>query len=105
MTDDEKLLLVSRLRIRLSRPGTSCSCCEFTSEELIALLEEHNWDLDTATYHALIRRAENDEIRLPDGTTLPSQRKYWLSLARCYRPNKSGNIPRSDEIAEVSGSG
>ncbi len=105
MTDEEKLLLVTRLRIRLSLPGTKCSCCEFTNEELTALLEDCGGDIDTATYHALIRRAENDEIRLPDGTTLPSQRKYWLSLARCYRPNKSGNIPRSDESAEVSRNG
>lgn len=105
MTDEEKSLLVNRLRIRLSLPGTSCSCCEYTNEDLTALLDDHNWDLDTATYYALIRRAENDEIRLPDGTALPSQRKYWLSLARCYRPNKSGNITRSDEPTEVISNG
>lgn len=105
MTNEEKVLLITRLRIRLALPGTGYRCCEFTDEELTAMLEEHNWALDTTTYYALIRRAENDEIRLPDGTTLPSQRKYWLSLARCYRPNKSGNVTRSDEPVEVISNG
>ncbi len=95
MTEEELQILIVRLRARLTI--SEACCCEFDDEALTDFLAEFNYDLDEATYIALLRRAENDQITLPDGTVLPSQRSYWLSLARHYRPNKGRSLRRADE--------
>lgn len=95
MTAEEIQLLLIRLRARLSI-SESC-CCEFDDAALTNFLTECDYNLDAATYLALLKRAENDQITLPDGTVLPSQRSYWLSIARHYRPNKGRSLRRADE--------
>lgn len=95
MTDEEMQILLTLLRSRLYI-SEACGC-EFNNTVLTDFLSECRYDVDEATYLALMKRAENDQITLPDGTVLPSQRSYWLSLARHYRPNKCRSLCRADE--------
>ena len=69
----------------------------FTDDELIRILEEHEFDLRRASYEALIRKAENDGVRLPSGLTVSGSREYWLGLAKQYRTGSGGNLVRGDE--------
>ncbi len=62
----------------------------FEDESLINFLIDAEWDVNKASYNALIEKAENDDITLPSGLKLPNNRKYWLSLARRYRKNCGG---------------
>ncbi|MCL2874259.1 MAG: hypothetical protein FWE29_04925 [Defluviitaleaceae bacterium] len=68
----------------------------FTDEELVLILEEAGFDLRRASYMALIRKAENDGVRLPSGLTVSGNRDYWLSLARQYRPGLGRVLVRKD---------
>ena len=70
----------------------------FTDKELIRILEEHEFDLMQASYEALIRKAENDGVRLPNGLTISGSREYWLGLAKMYRTDSGGILARVDDI-------
>ena len=61
----------------------------FTDEELCYYLTENNKDVDKAAYECLLVKAEDDSISLPGGLQLANNRKYWLNLAKKYKPNGS----------------
>lgn len=99
MTRNEKL---SVLRCRLSVPLKCDDCdteavCPMSDNQLDMLLSQCGDNLDEASYQACIRLADCDSIKLADGTTLESRRKYWLSLARLFRAGHTRCIPRADE--------
>lgn len=91
MEYSEKL---KELRRRLTPPA-SCECA-MSFEEADGLLLSCGGELDRATYEGCLRNAENSAISLPDVTT-ESQRAYWLSMARHYRPNSGACVARADE--------
>lgn len=76
---------INELKIRL-REDTSPF---FSEEELAYYLNFYNKDLDLTTYHLCILKAEDDSISLPGGLSLANNSKYWLNLARRYKPNGS----------------
>lgn len=107
MDDKDESLLLEQLKWNLREndsgagcEGNSCGCTcgVFSDEALLMLLRRHNGDVNAASYEGLLRKAEEDAIRLPDGMELPSSRTYWLHLARLYRPCRGHNIPRADEV-------
>jgi len=67
----------------------------FPDEELEKILADCRFDIAEATYRALIIKAENDSLHLPD-VDVESSRRYWLSLAALYRKNRTGVLKRSD---------
>ncbi|MBR2476829.1 MAG: hypothetical protein IKB50_01695 [Clostridia bacterium] len=67
----------------------------FTEEELERIYADCNFDINEASYKALIIKAESDKLILSD-MTLESSRKYWLSLAALYRKNRTGQMKRGD---------
>lgn len=90
MADDEKM---TRLKAMLEEDG---ECRMLTDEMLRSLIDQAGGDLRRAAYLGALRKARNDAITLPDGTRLESQREYWLTVARGYRSNYSGGVPRTD---------
>lgn len=90
MTDDEKL---GALMTMLEEDE---SCRMLSDETLEALIAEADGDLRRAAYLGALRKARNDAVTLPDGTRLESQRDYWLTVARSYRTNFTGGMPRAD---------
>lgn len=54
------------------------------------------YDIESASYEALIIKAEDDSIKLP-GLDIPSSQSYYLRLAKMYRPSAAGNMKRADE--------
>lgn len=69
----------------------------FSDSELEKILVQCGFDTDAASYRALIIKAENDSMHLPD-VDLESSRRYWLSLAALYRKNRTGFIKRGGDI-------
>lgn len=69
----------------------------FREAELTYLLEKNNNDISKATYEGLIIKSEDDSIALPGGLQVPSNRDYWLGLAKKYRTNGARSICRGDE--------
>ncbi|MDK2917294.1 MAG: hypothetical protein PWQ37_27 [Candidatus Petromonas sp.] len=55
------------------------------------------YDINAATYEGLLIKAEDDSIKLP-GLDIPSSQKYYLRLARLFRPSRTCNIKRADEL-------
>ena len=73
-------------------------CRTLSDGALEALIAKANGDLRRAAYLGALRKARNDAITLPDGTRLESQREYWLTVARSYRTNFTGGMPRADGL-------
>lgn len=96
--DYETLLPDLRYCLREPDDTQSCACGAFTESELLSLLEKHGGDVRAAAYEGLLRKAEDDSFRLPDGLELPDGRAYWLRLARYYRPCAARHMPRADEV-------
>ena len=69
----------------------------FTDEELKQLLELHGGDIHACAYDILIRKAENTEITLPNGLTLPDQSAHYLRRAAKLRPIRTRNARRMDD--------
>lgn len=69
----------------------------FSDEELEKILADCGFDVNSASYRALIIKAENDSANLPD-IDLESSRQYWLTLASLYRKNRTGFIKRGDYL-------
>lgn len=61
----------------------------FTDKELAYYLEKNNRDINNAAYECFLLKAEDDSIALPGGLTLANNSKYWLRLAKKYKPNGS----------------
>lgn len=96
MTDLEKLKQLTD-----ERDGTADNPLPrmFTDEELQKLLELHEGDVRRTAYDILIRKAENSELTLPDGTRLPDQSASYLRRARMMRKVQTHNAPRADEVS------
>ena len=91
MTGEEKL---QSLRVMLEETDDSCRTLD--DDLLTTLLEASGGNLRRAAYEGALRKARNDAITLPDGTRLDSNRDYWLAVARSYRTNFTGGMPRAD---------
>ncbi len=70
---------------------------DYTDEQLLTFLDIYGYDVQKTAYHVLLRKAENTEIKLASGMTLPNNSDYWLRLAAAQRPNKTGMKLRADE--------
>jgi len=66
-----------------------------TDEQLEAFFEQAGGDVSGAIYLGALAKARMDAATLPDGTSLPSDRAYWLGMAAAYRPNRGGAILRT----------
>ena len=51
--------------------------------------EKHNGNFNDAMYEMCLLKAEDDSISLPGGTTLPSNRDYWLMQAEKYKVKRA----------------
>ena len=89
------------LRAMLSQPG-ECECCPLSQTTLMWLLAKHG-SYDSAAYHACVMLAQDCAMRMSDGTSVPSQRRYWLNLALSFRPNRGGALRRADQAANGGG--
>jgi hypothetical protein len=92
------LLPLLRFNLRETSGDCACGCAAFTENELLALLDKHNGNVNAASYEGLVIKARCESLVLPDGLELPDGRNYWLNLARLYRPVISRNIPRAEEV-------
>lgn len=61
----------------------------FTDEELAYYFKKNNQDVNLAAYECFLLKAEDDSISLPGGLQLANNSKYWLRLAKKYKPNGS----------------
>lgn len=61
----------------------------FSDDDLLYYLEKNENDLNKTTYECLILKSEDDSISLPGGLQLANNSKYWLRLAKKYKPNGS----------------
>ena len=75
---------IQELKLRLREESSPF----FTDEELHYYFSLNNNDLDKATYECLLLKAEDDSISLPGGLQLANNSKYWLRLAKQYKPKK-----------------
>lgn len=73
-------------------------CSYFTDVELQHLLDRNLEDIDKASYEGLVIKSFDDSIALPGGLKTESNRDYWLGLAKRFKRNLSGAIPRGDEF-------
>lgn len=81
----------------LGSPSVGGECeCTLSDCQLGALLERYPC-YELAAYHACMLMAQNDGMRLPDGTVTPDQSGYWLRMALTFRPCASGSVRRADE--------
>ena len=76
---------IKELKIRLREESSPF----FTDEELNYYLDKNDNDLDKTTYECLLLKAEDDSISLPGGLQLANNSKYWIRLAKQYKPNGS----------------
>ena len=88
MTDDELTYIKTML-------DETESCRVLTDAQLSAYYTKAG-SADGAVYLGALNKAQNDQISLPDGTSLPSNREYWLSIAAAHRPNRGGVAQRAD---------
>ncbi len=88
MTHDEQIDLI---RSVLDEAG---EIRVLTDAQLEAFLTQSGGDPNGAIYLGALAKARVDGVTLPDGTSLPSSRDYWLGLAAAFRPNRGGALPR-----------
>lgn len=69
----------------------------FTEQELERLLLKNGEDMNRASYEGLLIKAEDDSIALPGGLSVPSNRDYWLGLAKRYRTSNTRTLARDDQ--------
>ena len=97
----EKQLDPGVLRAMLSQPG-ECECCPLSQTTLLWLLAEYG-SYTKAAYHACIMLSQDCAMRTGDGTTVPSQSRYWLNMALTFRTNHGGALRRADQAANGGG--
>ncbi len=85
----------------LSQPG-ECECCPLSEATLQWLLARYG-SLELAAYHACMMLSQDCAMRMSDGTTAPSQTRYWLNLALTFRPNRGRAVTRADELSGTGG--
>jgi hypothetical protein len=88
MTDEEKLDLIKTV---LEETGENRA---LTDAQLQAYLAQASGDAMGVIYLGALAKARVDAATLPDGTSVPSAREYWLGIASAFRPNRGGVIPR-----------
>ncbi len=91
----EKQLDPSVLRAMLSQPG-ECESCPLSQTTLLWLLTKYG-SYEQAAYQACVMLSQDCAMRLSDGTTAPSQSRYWLNLALTFRHSRGGALQRADE--------
>lgn len=69
----------------------------FTDQELETLLMKNDNDINKASYEGLVMKSEDDSIALPGGLDVPSNRAYWLGLAKRFKESKTRILSRADE--------
>jgi hypothetical protein len=67
----------------------------FTDTQLQHLLDSNSNDIKAATYEGAILKAQDDSLSLGK-INIPSNKAYWLTLARKYRPTKDIRLTRAD---------
>jgi len=82
------------LRAMLSQPG-ECDCCPLSETTLLWLLTRYG-SYEQAAYQACVMLSQDCAMRMSDGTTAPSQSRYWLNMALSFRPNRGGALSRAD---------
>lgn len=85
---------LERLEKMLALPG--CEHSPMSRDELCDLLYKYG-DIEKAAYHGCIKLAQRSAITAADGTSMPDQRDFWLSMAAMYRPSRSRIIRRADD--------
>lgn len=88
-------LSTATLKTMLSQPG-ECDCCPLNEATLMWLLERYG-SYEQAAYHACVMLSQDCAMRMSDGTTTPSQSRYWLNLALTFRPSRGKALDRADE--------
>lgn len=63
----------------------------FTDEELQFYLDKSNGDVNMAAYECLLVKSENSTLQI-SGLSLPDTSKYFLRLAKLYRPSNTGTL-------------
>jgi len=89
------------LRAMLSQPG-QCEGCPLSDATLLWLLSEHK-SYEQAAYQACMMLSQDTSMRMGDGTSTPSQSRYWLNRALTFRPNRGGSLCRADDTADKDG--
>ena len=82
MTEDEFL---EKLKLLLEEDDDDARV--LSDDKLEFLMVESGFCLARAAYRGALLKARATGVSLPDGVTLESQREYWLTLAKAYRPN------------------
>lgn len=95
----EKQLDPGVLRAMLSQPG-ECESCPLSQTTLLWLLSQHG-SYRRAAYHACMMLSQDCAMRMSDGSSVPSQRRYWLNLALTFRQNRGGALNRADGGGEL----
>lgn len=85
-------VLIDKLKFNLREESSPF----FDEQELMYLLEDNRYDIRKATYQGLVIKSEDDSIALPGGLQVPSNRNYWLGLAKKYRQSSTGVLGRAD---------
>ena len=97
----ETHLSTSTLRAMLSQPG-ECESCSLSETTLLWLLSKSN-SYEQAAYEACMMLSQDCAMRMSDGTTAPSQRRYWLDRALTFRSSRTGTVGRADENGRTGG--
>lgn len=73
----------------------------FEDTDLEMLLEQYA-DITTATYYGCLLKASVDSIEVA-GVKIPSNREYWLSLAKQFKDLLSSKIQYNTSMRRVDG--
>lgn len=71
----------------------------FDDEDIQLLLDKNNGDVQIASYEGCLKKAVSDDELTVSGITLKSNREYWLTLAKQFKPATSyqTSMKRVDE--------
>lgn len=90
--DADKL---QQLKVLLDEVDEGCRA--LSDQYLAACYDRASGDLYLAAYYGAVAKAQIDGVRLPDGVDIESSHTYWLRMAKLYRPNRGGTMPRADQ--------
>lgn len=70
----------------------------FDDEDLQLLLDKNNGDIQAASYEGCMKKAVADDSLTISGIKLDSNREYWLTLAKQFKPKAKyvTNMKRAD---------
>lgn len=90
LTQDEKL---DFLKAALDEGGAQRTLSDAQLEVFLKMAHD---DPGGAAYLGALAKARVDAASLPDGTSVASNRAYWLGIAAAFRPNRGGARHRAD---------